>query len=302
MPRSGSRPTPTAVAVVALAAPTRTAADGNDARPAPPPSAASAAALQARVPAGRIESGARSPSARRCWGRRRAVCAAPLRRHPAPRLPSVPDALPGAGPAAPPGAGLQPPTGHRAAEPAARADAGAAGLARRASEARLAQLLEAAVVGWPRAGQARQAAGQRAPAWWPAGTPRHLSSAAARGRGRAHRRMRAARGVRVRRRGSGGWRGAAPPSVRRAAGEGARRGVPPADGALHGVRQAAPGATAGGRPIGPRALALIGVLGTRYHLTQGKTRDLLAQVLGLDFSLGPSRRRTPWWPGRWPRR
>ena len=38
--------------------------------------------------------------------------------------------------------------------------------------------------------------------------------------------------------------------------------------------------------IGPRALALIGVLGTRYHLTQGKTRDLLAQVLGLDFSLG----------------
>jgi len=24
------------------------------------------------------------------------------------------------------------------------------------------------------------------------------------------------------------------------------------------------------------------VLGTRYHLTQGKTRDLLAQILGLD--------------------
>ena len=38
--------------------------------------------------------------------------------------------------------------------------------------------------------------------------------------------------------------------------------------------------------IGPRALALVGVLGTRYHLTQGKTRDLLAQILGLDFSLG----------------
>ena len=36
----------------------------------------------------------------------------------------------------------------------------------------------------------------------------------------------------------------------------------------------------------PRALALIGVLGTRYHLTQGKVRDLLAQVLGLDFSVG----------------
>ena len=38
--------------------------------------------------------------------------------------------------------------------------------------------------------------------------------------------------------------------------------------------------------IGPRALALIGVLGTRYHLTQGKTRELLAQVLGVNFSLG----------------
>ena len=38
--------------------------------------------------------------------------------------------------------------------------------------------------------------------------------------------------------------------------------------------------------IGPRALALIGVLATRYHLTQGKVRDLLAQVLGVDFSLG----------------
>ena len=38
--------------------------------------------------------------------------------------------------------------------------------------------------------------------------------------------------------------------------------------------------------LGPRALALIGVLGTRYHLTQGKVRDFLAQVLGLDFSVG----------------
>lgn len=38
--------------------------------------------------------------------------------------------------------------------------------------------------------------------------------------------------------------------------------------------------------IGPRALALVGVLGTRYHLTQNKTRDLLAQVLGVDFSVG----------------
>jgi transposase len=38
--------------------------------------------------------------------------------------------------------------------------------------------------------------------------------------------------------------------------------------------------------IGPRALALIGVLGTRYHLTQFKIRDLLAQMMGLDFSIG----------------
>ena len=41
-----------------------------------------------------------------------------------------------------------------------------------------------------------------------------------------------------------------------------------------------------GGQIGPRALALVGVLGTRYHLTQGKIRDLLAQLLGVDFSLG----------------
>jgi transposase len=38
--------------------------------------------------------------------------------------------------------------------------------------------------------------------------------------------------------------------------------------------------------IGPRALALIGTLGTHYHLTQFKVRDLLAQVLGVDFSVG----------------
>lgn len=38
--------------------------------------------------------------------------------------------------------------------------------------------------------------------------------------------------------------------------------------------------------IGPRALALIGVLGTRFHLTQFKIRDLLAQMMGLDFSVG----------------
>lgn len=38
--------------------------------------------------------------------------------------------------------------------------------------------------------------------------------------------------------------------------------------------------------IGPRALALVGVLGTRYHLTQMKVRDLLAEVVGVDFSVG----------------
>ena len=30
---------------------------------------------------------------------------------------------------------------------------------------------------------------------------------------------------------------------------------------------------------------LVGVLGTRYHLAQQKTRDLLAQLLGVDFSM-----------------
>ena len=38
--------------------------------------------------------------------------------------------------------------------------------------------------------------------------------------------------------------------------------------------------------IGPRALALIGVLGTHYHLTQFKIRDLLAGMMGVDFSVG----------------
>ena len=38
--------------------------------------------------------------------------------------------------------------------------------------------------------------------------------------------------------------------------------------------------------IGPRALALIGALGTRYHLTQDKIRTLLGEVLGVRFSLG----------------
>ncbi|MDN5782558.1 MAG: IS66 family transposase [Luteimonas sp.] len=38
--------------------------------------------------------------------------------------------------------------------------------------------------------------------------------------------------------------------------------------------------------LGPRALSLVGVLGTRYHLTQRKIRNLLAQLMGLSFSVG----------------
>lgn len=38
--------------------------------------------------------------------------------------------------------------------------------------------------------------------------------------------------------------------------------------------------------IGPRALALVGLLGTHYHLTQFKIRDLLARLMGVDFSIG----------------
>lgn len=38
--------------------------------------------------------------------------------------------------------------------------------------------------------------------------------------------------------------------------------------------------------IGPRALAIIGTLATHHHLTQFKIRDLLAQMMGLDFSVG----------------
>ena len=38
--------------------------------------------------------------------------------------------------------------------------------------------------------------------------------------------------------------------------------------------------------LGPRALSLIGVLGTRYHLTQRKIRHLLDQLMGLSFSVG----------------
>ncbi len=38
--------------------------------------------------------------------------------------------------------------------------------------------------------------------------------------------------------------------------------------------------------LGPRALSLVGVLGTRYHLTQRKIRNLLDQLIGLSFSVG----------------
>jgi transposase len=52
-----------------------------------------------------------------------------------------------------------------------------------------------------------------------------------------------------------------------------------------GHRAALPPGVPSGQ-IGPRALALVGVLGTRFHLTQFKIRDLLAQMMGLDFSVG----------------
>lgn len=37
---------------------------------------------------------------------------------------------------------------------------------------------------------------------------------------------------------------------------------------------------------GPWKLSVIGVLGTRYHLTQRKIRPLLAPVMGLSFNVG----------------
>jgi len=38
--------------------------------------------------------------------------------------------------------------------------------------------------------------------------------------------------------------------------------------------------------IGPHALALIRTMGTHYHLTRFKIRDLLARLMGVDFSVG----------------
>ena len=56
-----------------------------------------------------------------------------------------------------------------------------------------------------------------------------------------------------------------------------------------GCGKAHAGALPAGVPRGqlaPRALALVGVLGTRYHLTQRKIRNLLDQLMGLNFSVG----------------
>ena len=58
---------------------------------------------------------------------------------------------------------------------------------------------------------------------------------------------------------------------------------------LRRLRQAACGGAAGRRAQGSaraRALSLVGVLGTRYHLTQRKIRNLLDQLMGLSFSVG----------------
>lgn len=38
--------------------------------------------------------------------------------------------------------------------------------------------------------------------------------------------------------------------------------------------------------LGPRVLAAIAILGTRYHLTQAKVQGLLRQFMGIEFSLG----------------
>lgn len=38
--------------------------------------------------------------------------------------------------------------------------------------------------------------------------------------------------------------------------------------------------------MGPRALSIVGYLGTHCHLTQGKIRDAMAQLLGVNFSIG----------------
>ena len=60
-------------------------------------------------------------------------------------------------------------------------------------------------------------------------------------------------------------------------------------GRCTGCGKAHAGALPAGVPkgqLGPRALSLVGVLGTRYHLTQRKIRNLLDQLMGLSFSVG----------------
>ena len=60
-------------------------------------------------------------------------------------------------------------------------------------------------------------------------------------------------------------------------------------GRCTGCGKAHAGALPAGVPkgqLGPRALSLVGVLGTRYHLTQRKKRSLLDQLMGLSFSVG----------------
>lgn len=60
-------------------------------------------------------------------------------------------------------------------------------------------------------------------------------------------------------------------------------------GRCTGCGKAHRGALPAGVPrgqIGPRALALVGTLGTHYQLTQLKIRDLLARMMGVDFSVG----------------
>lgn len=60
-------------------------------------------------------------------------------------------------------------------------------------------------------------------------------------------------------------------------------------GRCQGCGKAHRGALPAGVPsgqIGPRALALIGTLGTHYHLTQMKIRELMARLMGVDFSVG----------------
>jgi transposase len=62
-------------------------------------------------------------------------------------------------------------------------------------------------------------------------------------------------------------------------------GFRPSNSGGQAHRAALPAGVPGGQ-IGPRALALIGVLGTEYHLTQFKIRNLLASLMGVDFSVG----------------